>query len=172
MKKSRHPKLKRFFLLQITCFNESLEGLNSSLAQSDGELLPGAKCPQSGFWGSNILVNFWCMSHNFRSWYARKSFKGSKDADFVLVSKQILSQNNSPMGCGPGPGKGGQKKQKHPNLQRSPQRTPNRKRKSFFFSISSRRLAESEDGLDSSLTQSGGELQRCKLAPKFWRARD
>jgi len=37
----------------------------------------------------------------------------------------------------------------------------------FFFSISSRRLAESEDGLDSSLAQSGGELQHCKLAPKF-----
>jgi len=33
------------------------------------------------------------------------------------------------MGCGPGPGKGGQKQQKHPHLQRSPQRTPNRKRK-------------------------------------------
>jgi len=29
--------------------HESLEGLNSSLAQSDGELLPGVKCPQSGF---------------------------------------------------------------------------------------------------------------------------
>ena len=42
----------------------------------------------------------------------------------------------------------------------------------FFVSISSRRLAESEDGLDSSLAQSGGELQRCKLAPKFWRTRD
>jgi len=40
------------------------------------------------------------------------------------------------------------------------------------FSISSRRLAESEDGLDSSLVQSGGELQRCKLAPKFWWTRD
>ena len=64
------------------------------------------------------------------------------------------------------------KKQKHPHLQRSPQRTPYRKRKSFFLSISSRRLAESEDGLDSSLAQSGGELQRCKLAPKFWRGRD
>jgi len=76
------------------------------------------------------------------------------------------------MGCDPGPGKCGQKKQKHPYLQRSPQRTLNRKGKSFFFSISSKRLAESEDGLDSSLTQSGGELQRCKLAPKFWLAQD
>jgi len=75
------------------------------------------------------------------------------------------------MGCGPGPGKGGQKKQKHPHLQWSPQRTPNRKQK-LFFSISRRRLAESEDGLDSSQTQSGGELQRCKLAQKFLRERD
>jgi len=73
------------------------------------------------------------MSHNFRSRYARKSFKGSKNADFGLVSKKVLSQNNGPMGFGPGPGKGGQKKQKHPHLQRSPQRTPNRKRKSNFF---------------------------------------
>ena len=79
------------------------------------------------------MVNFWFMSYNFRSRYARKSFMGSKDADFGLVSKKILRQNNGPMGCGPGPGKGGQKKQKHPHLQRSLQRTPNRKRKSFFF---------------------------------------
>jgi len=39
----------KFFLLQTTYFHESLEGLNSCLAQSDGELLPrvnfeGAKC--------------------------------------------------------------------------------------------------------------------------------
>jgi len=31
--------------LQATYLHESLEGLNSSLAQSDGELLPGEKCP-------------------------------------------------------------------------------------------------------------------------------
>ena len=49
------------------------------------------------------------------------------------------------------------KTQKHRHLWRSPQRTPNRKRKTFF-SISTRRLAESVDGLDSSLTQSPGEL--------------
>jgi len=47
------------------------------------------------------------MSHNFRSRYARKSFKGSKDADFGLVSKTILNQNNGPMDCGRGIGKGG-----------------------------------------------------------------
>jgi len=133
IKKNRHPKLKRFSLLQTTCLHESLEGLNSSKAQSDGELLPGAKCPPEWLLREQILVNFWFMSRNFCSLYARKSNKGSKNSDFGLVSKKILSQNNGPMGCGPGPGKGGQKKQKHPQLQQSPQRTPNRKRKLFFF---------------------------------------
>jgi len=39
------------------------------------------------------------------------------------------------MGWGPGPGEGegGQKKQKHPHLYRSPEQTPNLKRKTFFF---------------------------------------
>jgi len=41
-KKNRHPKLK--FFLQTTYLHESLEGLNSSLGQSEGELLPGEKC--------------------------------------------------------------------------------------------------------------------------------
>jgi len=66
------------------------------------------------------------------------------------------------MGWGPGPGKGGQKKPNHPHLWRSPQRTQKRKRKTFFFSISSRRRAESVDGLDSSLAQSAGDLWICK----------
>jgi len=63
------------------------------------------------------------------------------------------------------------KKQKHPTCSGSPSE-PQTENKNRFFSISIRRLAESEVGLDSSLSQSGGELQRCKLAPKFWRARD
>jgi len=65
------------------------------------------------------------------------------------------------MGWGPEPGKGGQKKAKTPPLVVVPQRTPNRKRK-MFFSISSRRLFESVDGLDSSLAPSAGELWSCK----------
>jgi len=112
------------------------------------------------------------MSHNFRSRYASKSFKGSKDADFGLVSKNILSQNNGPIGCGPGPGKGGQKKAKTSAITAVYPANPEPKTKIVFFSISSRRRAESEGGLDSSLAQSGGEFQRCKHAPKFWRARD
>jgi len=50
--------------------------------------------------------------------------------------------------------------------------SPPSETKIVFFSISSRRLAESEGGLDSSLAQSGRELQHCKLAPKFWQVRD
>jgi len=41
-KRNRHPKLKRFFYC-TTYLHESLEGLNSTLAQSDGELMPGVK---------------------------------------------------------------------------------------------------------------------------------
>jgi len=41
-----------------------------------------------------------------------------------------------------------------------------------FFSISTRRLAESVDGLNSSLAQSTGELWRCKALQKKWRTRD
>jgi len=53
---------------------------------------------------------FGVLSITFGYRYARKSFKGSIDADFGLVSEKILSHNNGPMGWGPGPGKGSQKK--------------------------------------------------------------
>jgi len=36
------------------------------------------------------------------------------------------------MGWGPGPGKGGQKKPKHPHLQRSPQKPQTENEKRFF----------------------------------------
>jgi len=58
------------------------------------------------FVGAEIFTNFRCFVHNFRYRYARKSFKGSKDADFGLVSTKILNQKNGPMGWGPGPAKG------------------------------------------------------------------
>jgi len=64
------------------------------------------------------------------------------------------------MGCDPKPGKCGQKKEKK-YLQRSPT-NPKPKTKIIFFDFK-RRLAESEDGLNSSLAQSGGvtALQTC-----------
>jgi len=54
--------VKRFFLLQTTYLHESLEGLNSSLAQSDGELLPGVKCTQEWLLREQNLGQF------FRLW--------------------------------------------------------------------------------------------------------
>jgi len=78
-------------------------------------------------------------------------------AQWVVVQGQVKAakkSKNTPTCCGPS----------------SEPQTENENR--FFFSISSRSLAESEDGLDSSLAQAGGESQRCKLAPKCWRARD
>ena len=53
------------------------------------------------------------------------------------------------------------KKTKTLPLAGVPPANPKPKTKIVFFSISSRRLAEFEDGLDSSLVQSGGELQCC-----------
>jgi len=47
---------------------------------------------------------------------------------------------------------------KHAFFVTSPSEIPHRKRKTFFFSILTTRLAESVDGLDSSLAQSPGEL--------------
>jgi len=55
--------------------------------------------------GAEIFTKFCFFVHNFGYRYSRKSFKGSEDGDFGLVSKTILSQNNVPMGWGPGPGK-------------------------------------------------------------------
>ena len=62
-------------------------------------------------------------------------------------------------------------KQKHPYLWRPPQKTSNPKRKMFFFSMSTRRLAESVDGLNSSLALTAGDLWPKKGAPICWRAR-
>ena len=48
-----------FFLLQTTYLHVSLKGLNSSLAQSDGELSPGEKCPSEWLLREQIFANFW-----------------------------------------------------------------------------------------------------------------
>jgi len=50
------------------------------------------------------------------------------------------------------------KKAKTPALEAVPLENPKPKTKKSFFSISTRRLAESVEGLNSSLSQSPGEL--------------
>ena len=113
------------------------------------------------------FLKFWIrpktvfLTHNFGYRYASKSIQGSINADFDLVFNKTLSQKNGPMGWGPGPAKGGQNFQNMPSLWRRLQKSPHRKRITFF-SILTTRLAESVDGLDSSLAHSPGELQDCK----------
>ena len=63
----------------------------------------------------HLLAGPGCFIHNFGYRYARKPFKGSKNADFGLVSEKNLGQKNGSMGWGPGPGKVAKKMQKHPH---------------------------------------------------------
>jgi len=76
--------------------SESLEGLNSSLAHSDSELLPsmarGAFLLTVAFVRVQFFTNFCFLIHDFGSRYARNPIKGSKDSDDNLVSKKNLSQ--------------------------------------------------------------------------------
>jgi len=89
--------------------------------------------PKSDFWGSKILVNFWFMSHNFHSQYARKSIKGSIDADFDLVFNSTLSPKNGPLGRLRGPGKDGQNNAKTPLLVTFPPWKAQTQNKHFLF---------------------------------------
>jgi len=99
--------------------------------------------------------------------FARKPFKGSKDADFCLVSEKNLSQNNGPMGWSPGPGvKVAKKLKKHPHLRRSFQQTPT-KNKKFFFRCHLEDLLNPE-GLKSSLALAAGHLWPKKGEPIYW----
>jgi len=65
--------------------------------------------------------------------YAEKSIKGSNNSDDSLVSKQSLSQKYGSLGWRQGPGKLSQKGESIPALRRYSQKTPNPKRKTFFF---------------------------------------
>jgi len=94
---------------------------------------------------------------HFRSRYTGKSIKGSIDADFDPVFNQTLSSKNGPLGRHPGPGKDGQNNPKTPLLVTFPPEKLKPKTKHFFYILTTR-LAESVEGLNSSLAQSPGEL--------------
>jgi len=53
------------------------------------------------------------LSYNFRSRYASKSIKGSKDSFSSQESTKTLSEKNFVLAWGPGPGKVGLKLPKH-----------------------------------------------------------
>jgi len=67
-----------------------------------------------------------------------------------------------PLGRRPGPGKDGQNNAKIPLLVTFPPEILKPKMKKILF-ISSSRLAESVEGLNSSIAQSPGELWLCKI---------
>jgi len=119
--------------LQTTYLHEYLEGLNSSLAQYDGELLPGVKFTPVAFETAKILVNVWFMSHKFSSRYAGKLLKGSKDSYSSQDSNKILSPKNVPLRRRPGPGKDGQNNAKIPLLVTFPPEKLIPKTKTIFF---------------------------------------
>jgi len=109
--------------------------------------------PRLVFEGVGILTTFWFLWHNFRSRYARKPIKSSKDSDESLVPKKNLSQKIGSLDWHLGPGKVGHKNAKTPPLVTSPKRTPNPK-----LSVKTRGLAESVQGLNTSLALAAGKL--------------
>ena len=104
------------------------------------------------------------MSHNFGFRYARKQIKGSKEADFSLVSKKTWTKNGS-LGWRPGPDKFGQRFENTHTCDvthREPQI------KKSLLSIEPRRLPRSVEGLNSSLALTVGELWPKNYRPSYW----
>jgi len=93
-----------------------------------------------------------------------------KDTDFCLVSEKNLGQKNGSIGWGPEPGKGGQKNAKILPLVTFPPANAKPKTKSLF-PMSTRRLAESVEGLNSSLALPAGNVWPKKGEPIYWLAR-
>ena len=93
--KATNTKLN-FFSSYSTRLHETLEGLNSSLAQSAVELWLAKLCrervdhtfPATSWFLSKMEI----LSHHFGTIHARKSTKGSNDACDSLVSKKSLGQ--------------------------------------------------------------------------------
>jgi len=88
--------------------------------------------PRLGFVGAESFTKFWFLVHNVGSRYARKSVKGSKS--WILPSsKKKLEPKNGSLDWRPGPGKGGQKTQKHPRTCDVPHREPETQNETCFF---------------------------------------
>jgi len=73
---------------------------------------------------------------------------------------------NGPLGQRPGPGKDGQNNTKPPLRVTFPPENQKPKTKNVFFSMSTRRLAESVEGLNSSLVLATGDVWPKRGAPR------
>ena len=98
------------------------------------------------------------MNHDFGFKWTTKSIKGSKDADHNLVSKKDWAKKMAHCVGSQGQVKLAKKLQKHASIMMSHTENP----KPTINLFQSELLSESVDVLNSSLTQSAGELQRCK----------
>jgi len=122
-----------------------------------------------GFVGAEIFINFCFLSIILATDMLDGQSKALKTRILVYFKKK-LEPREWVNGFGSWPGKGGQINAKTPPLVTFPQRTPNRKRKTFF-SMSTRRLAESVEGLNSSLPLAAADLWPKKCRPIHWPAR-
>jgi len=119
--------------------------------------------------GAEIFTNFWCFVYDFGYRYARKSFKGSKDANFSLVSKKNLETKEWPNGLRPRAGQRWPQKSKNTPTCDGPPR--DHQTEKFFFSILTSRLAESVEGLNSSLALAAGDSWPKHCEPIYWLTR-
>jgi len=128
------------------------------LLGSDGHIGKGCFALKLGFVSAEIFTNFGFVIDDF----ATDMLESYKDPDFGQVSKKILSENIGWLGWHQGSGKVGQKKQQNASTCDVIPRNPQSKTENVFF-VCSLRLAESVEGLNSSLAQSPGKLLSCKL---------
>jgi len=139
-----------FFILNYTTplVITGFEQLSSSICC---RIMAGQVCPERANYA--FSGKFWIrpktgfLTHNFGYRYASKAIKGSIDVDFDQVFNKTLSLKNGSMGWGPGPAK----ISKTCVLCDVTSRNPPTEKEKRFCSMSTRRLAESVDGLDSSL---------------------
>jgi len=117
---------------------ESFESSYSSLAYSSGELSRFIASYSSPQWETHAFSDFGgkmrFLGHNFGSRHARKSSKGSTDAEDHLVSNKSLSQNFGSLDWRPGPVKVGQKTKTPPLCEPLPGDPLTQIKKIFFSS--------------------------------------
>jgi len=108
------------------------------------------------------------LSHNSGSRYARRSIKGSEDADDGLVSTTILNQKIFHWLGAQGQAKF-VKIQKHALFVTSPRENPKHK-SNYFFSKQTRRLSECSDGLNNSQAIAAADIWPKRCRPLQWPA--
>jgi len=120
--------------------------------------------PQISIFGSKSLTIFCFLSHNFRSRYASNSVKGSKDSFSSQESKKI-ERKEFRIGLGP------RARQSWPEMAQTcshcdvTHKEPKIQAEKLFFTISSRRFAESVEGLINSPALLVGKLWLAKVCP-------